>query len=517
MFEVKYTDLAARIGKLKTNHGYVETPAFAPVVHPVRQAISPDSIKAMGFDLVITNAYITKKHYGEQVKSIHDIIKFDGIVMTDSGGYQVLEYGDIDVSPKEIAIFEEKIGSDIAIPLDKPTGFKLERNVAESYVSQTLKAAEETINAVDNKKTIWVGPIQGGEHLDLVVSSAKRLDMLGYKMLALGSPTEVMESYEFNLLARMIISAKSAFPTGKPLHLFGAGHPLTIPLAVALGCDTFDSASYMLYARDDRYMLSSGTAKLEELKYLPCTCQICAKYTAQELAELEKEERFTELAKHNLLTIKAEIDLTKQSIVEGRLWEHVIQKAMSHPKLAEAINLFKEVPDYLEEGTPIYKRKAVFLFNPLDQYRPELVRFRRMVIQNVKVSKDVLLLLPEPDEHPFYVSNRYNDLKKALNSSNVQLGYYSPFLGLVPEEVSDVFPAAHHVAARIKFNANEFKTFADALSSYIKKNGFKKVLVVADEFVEKFLQPIEKLTKLIVLQKDSSVEEIISTINSMEG
>ncbi|MFQ5970532.1 MAG: tRNA guanosine(15) transglycosylase TgtA [Nitrososphaerales archaeon] len=513
---MKYTDLAGRIGKLKTNHGYVETPAFAPVVHPVRQSVSLDSIKAMGFDLVITNAYITKKQYGEQVTSIHDIIKFDGIVMTDSGGYQVLEYGDIDVSPKEMAIFEEKIGSDIAIPLDKPTGLKLERGVAESYVSQTLKAAEETINAIDNKKTIWAGPIQGGAYLDLVVSSAKRLDMLGYNMLALGSPTEVMESYEFNLLARMIISAKSSFLKSKPLHLFGAGHPLTIPLAVALGCDTFDSASYMLYARDDRYMLSNSTAKLENLKYLPCTCQICTRYTVQELVELENEKRFTELAKHNLLTIKAEIDLTKQSIVEGRLWEYVVQKAMSHPKLAEAIALFKEVPDYLEEGTPVYKRKAVFLFNPLDQYRPEVIRFRKMVIQNVKVSKDVLLLLPEPDNHPFYICNRYHDLKKTLNTSNIQLGYYSPFLGVVPEEISDVFPAAHHVAARIKFDANEFETFAEGLSSYIKKNGFKKVLVVADEFVENFLQPIEKSTKLIVLEKDATIEEITSAINSLE-
>ncbi|MGI0038593.1 MAG: tRNA-guanine transglycosylase, partial [Nitrososphaera sp.] len=75
MFEVRYTDLAARIGRLETPHGSVETPAFVPVVHPVRQTISPQFLKKMGFDLVITNAYITFRHYGDEARKrgIHDI------------------------------------------------------------------------------------------------------------------------------------------------------------------------------------------------------------------------------------------------------------------------------------------------------------------------------------------------------------------------------------------------------------------------------------------------------------
>lgn len=514
MFEIKQTDLAARIGKLSTKHGTVETPAFVPVVHPVRQTISTDELKKIGFDIVITNAYIAKKKYGENAGSIHKIINFDGVVMTDSGGYQVLEYGDIDANAKEIASFEEKIDSDIAIPLDKPTGCKLDRNTAELYVNQTLQAAEETIKLIDSSKTIWTGPIQGGEHLDLVSSSAKRLDMLGYNMFALGSPTEVMESYEFNLLARMIIAAKSSIPASKPLHLFGAGHPLTIPLAVALGCDTFDSASYMLYARDGRYMLPSGTIKLEDLRYLPCRCDICVKYTVNELIELENETRSVELARHNLHVIKSEVDSVKQAIVDGRLWEYVMQKAMSHPKLIEAGEIFAEASEYLEDGTPVYKEKAVFLITPLDQYRPELTRFRRMVLQNVTVHKDTLVLLQEPAEHPFYTSNMYNQMMKALCDQNVQLAYYSPFLGVVPEEISDIFPAAHHVSARRKFDANEFPTFGYALTSYIKKNGFKRVIIVADEFMKEFLQQISEFTDVVVLQKDTKINEIASAVKT---
>lgn len=508
MFGVKHTDLAGRIGTLDTKHGRVETPAFVPVVHPVRQTIPARELKGMGFDLVITNAYIARKKYGADAGDIHRIINFDGAVMTDSGGYQVLEYGDIDANPEEIARFEQKIGSDIAIPLDKPTGFRLERGIAESYVNQTLQAAEQTLRMADSE-TIWAGPIQGGEHFDLISFSAKSLDAFGYGMFALGSPTEVMESYEFSLLARMIITAKSTIPSGKPLHLFGAGHPLTIPLAIALGCDTFDSASYMLYARDGRYMLPSGTVKLGDLQYLPCSCGVCTRYAARELFQLDKENRSIELARHNLYVIKAEVDSVKQSIVDGRLWEYVMQKAMSHPRLMEACRVLAESCEYLEEGTSVYKERAVFLSTPMDQYRPELVRFRKMVLRT-STDRDTLLLLQEPDEHPLYTSQQYGKLRKELHG--VQIAYYSPFLGIVPEEVSDIFPAAHHVNARSKHKADDYPTFLDALTSYIRKNSFKRVVIQADEFVKGFLEHLSGIDLIVV--DDIRTEDIISIVKS---
>ena len=94
MFEIKYSDLAGRIGIIHSNHGKIETPAFVPVIHPVRQSISAKKIHDMGFDLVITNAYITMKRHGDvaRKKGIHKIINYDGAGMTDSGGYQVLVY-----------------------------------------------------------------------------------------------------------------------------------------------------------------------------------------------------------------------------------------------------------------------------------------------------------------------------------------------------------------------------------------------------------------------------------------
>ncbi len=65
MFEILKCDLAGRIGILHTNHGKIETPAYVPVIHPIKQSIPANDLRKLGFDLVITNAYITKNHFGQ--------------------------------------------------------------------------------------------------------------------------------------------------------------------------------------------------------------------------------------------------------------------------------------------------------------------------------------------------------------------------------------------------------------------------------------------------------------------
>ena len=174
MFEVKSTDLAGRIGRLTTKSGTIETPALLPVIHPSRQTLPAETIKNLGFQAVITNAYIAKKNCSNvsRKKGIHKTIGFDGIVMTDSGGYQVLEYGDVNASPESMTIFQEEINSDMAVVLDQPTGARISRKYAEKTVNETLKAAKKTLETRSKKNILWVGPIQGGIHLDLVSQSA---------------------------------------------------------------------------------------------------------------------------------------------------------------------------------------------------------------------------------------------------------------------------------------------------------------------------------------------------------
>jgi 7-cyano-7-deazaguanine tRNA-ribosyltransferase len=498
-FEIRYTDLAARIGVLDTPHGLVETPTFVPVVHPVRQSISPSYLKSLGFHVLITNAYIALRHYGNEAteKGIHSILNYDGTVMTDSGGYQVLEYGSIRVEPQQIAQFQKSIKSDIAIPLDKPTGYGLKHEKAKKYVEETLKNAKETLTLMSQHRTrrtadddhtdetMWLAPIQGGEHSDLVSYSADSLVKMGFNIFGLGSPVELMEAYEFSILAQMIYTVKNSIPA-KPIHLFGAGHPITIPLAVALGCDMFDSASYMLYAKDNRYMHANGTMRLEELSYFPCCCSICSDYTVGEMLDLDIEKKTIELAKHNLNVLKAEVCAVKEAIMQGRLWEYVMQKARAHPKLFDAIQLFKNY-DFLDEGTPLFKEKAIFLFDAIDQYRPEVRRFRKLVSNFRSKNKKKLILYPESHIHPFYCTKEYSELLKKF--PDAQICTYNPYLGVIPSEICDIYPASHNLTAKSvsKYQTEDYHMFIDSLTEFLRANQFEQIIIIADIFMHKIL------------------------------
>lgn len=498
MFEISKTDLAGRIGRIETNHGKIETPAYVPVIHPIKQTIPSKKIKEIGFDLVITNAYITRNNYGDKAikKGIHKIIGYDKGIMTDSGGYQVLEYGDVPVKPTEMAGFEKGIMADFAIPLDKPTGFGLPIKKAEAYVRHTLEVCKQTIEDSDDNGQIWIGPIQGGEHFDLVAKSAKNLVKMGYKMLALGSPVEFMESYEYGLLAEMIVAAKKQIPHNIPLHLFGAGHPLTIPFAVALGCDTFDSASYMLYAKQNRYITEDGTRNLSEIAVFPCHCEVCSKFTPDQLRQLESTEKINQLAIHNLHAIKLEVDKVRQAIYEGRLWEYVIKKARAHPRLFEMVKVMTENSEFLKISTPKFKEKAVFLFDKEDQFRPEVQSFHETV-RKFKSKKRKILLTRESSAKPGYLSSQYANLQRKIRDfDEFQVCQYNPQLGLIPIEISDVFPAAHHETSRLDFDPKEFPEFEKTWRTFFENNRFLEIRYdKEDNFLRHFIKMLPKETR----------------------
>ena len=498
LFEISKTDLAGRIGSIHTNHGKIETPAYVPVIHPVKQTIPSKKIKEIGFDLVITNAYITRNGYGDEAikKGIHNIIDFDRAIMTDSGGYQVLEYGDVEVSPPEMASFEKGILTDFAIPLDKPTGFGMPIKKAEAYVKHTLQVSKKTLEDSEDNGQIWIGPIQGGEHFDLVAKSTKSLVKMGFQMLALGSPVEFMESYEYRLLAQMIVAAKKQMPHSIPLHLFGAGHPLTIPFAIALGCDTFDSASYMLYAKKHRYITDDGTRYLKDITVFPCNCEICSKYTPDEFRSLEATEKINQLAIHNLHAIKLEVDKVKQAIHEGRLWEYVIKKARAHPKLFEMIEVMTENYEFLGLGTPKFKEKAIFLYDKEDQFRPEVQSFHNTV-RRFKSNKKKIVIIKEYNTKPGYLSPQYIGLKKKFKDfDSIQVCQYNPHLGLIPIEISDIFPAAHHETARLNFKPDEFTVFEKTWKDFFNNNKFSEIHYDKDdEFLKYFVKMLPKKIK----------------------
>ncbi len=419
----------------------------------------------MGYDAVMTNAYtIYSKSSQESKRGVHEILDFKGSIMTDSGGYQVLEFGSVDVSPEEMARYEEQIGSDIAIILDKPTGLEATRKIAKETVEETLRAARSTRQVLTRDDMIWTVPVQGGKYLDLVRRSAKLSSTLDYDCFALGSPVEVMEEYDFSLLVDMIDSAKRNLPSNKPFHLFGAGHPLILPLAVALGCDMFDSASYMLYAKKDRYISTSGTIRLSQLEYLGCPCQVCSSYNANELKKTNKEERTILLARHNLEALQQTMREIKQAIWEGRLWELVSTTTRKHPKSFEAYKLalgsYNGPNSAFASGTPRFKERGLFILDETDLARPEVAR-HRAYMKNIDLKlKTALLILPETRTKPFLKSDIFEEVSKIIFgrglSDTILAVYVCPNYGLVPAEISDIYPLSQTMTASEQYPEEDF-------------------------------------------------------------
>jgi len=285
----------------------------------------------MGFKAIITNAYFIKKRFGDEAfeKGLRSLIGFSGVIMTDSGAYQHMVYGRVDVGNREIVEYQERIGSDIAVILDIPTREDSSYEEALYSVEETLKRAHEVLDIVSNSKTLWMLPIQGGGYIDLVRRSAREASQIsGYSIYGIGSPVTFLQSYRYSKVIEMVITAKEELDPSMPTHLFGAGHPMFIPFAIALGVDMFDSASYILYAKDNRYITEYGTERLEEIEVFPCNCPICSKYTPKDLVKMPQRERIRMLAMHNLYAIDREVKRVKTYIREGRLWDLLVEKVL---------------------------------------------------------------------------------------------------------------------------------------------------------------------------------------------
>lgn len=485
-FETREKDLLARVGKLRTKTGAVETPLLLPVINPSAQLVSAGEIRNhFGFEALIANAYIIRQRFQEEpVKNgLHGFLGFDGVAMTDSGAYQILVYGDIQADQTDIVKYQEEIGSDIATILDIPTGWKVTEKQAEQTVKETLKRAKQFFKIKSRDDILWVGPVQGGRHLNLVTKSAKEMSRLPFDIYALGSPTEVMESYRFDVLVDMILTAKMNLPLGRPLHLFGAGHPFMFSLAVACGCDMFDSAAYALFARDGRYMTENGTHRLDELEYFPCSCPKCTQATPKQVLELPAKEREVFLAEHNLYVCAAEIRRIKQAIRDGRLWEHMETRAHSHPALYTAARRLAKHKDYIERHTPRTKPSGLFFYNSLSLIRPEAVRHSRLLAERYAAPKQAktLLLIPQTSTKPFHKSREYKQVWKELRQeiAKASVCFYAAPFGIVPIELDEVYPLSQHETVT-PLDMETKEHVAQETADHIRRTMPKRVMLVHD-------------------------------------
>ncbi len=487
-FEIKDRDLMARIGRFKTKSGVVETPLLLPVINPNVETVLPKTLEEkFGCRAIITNAYIIQKNFKETAseKGLHDFLNFNGSIMTDSGAYQLLIYKDIETNPEEIVHFQEKINTDIATILDIPTGWAVTKKYATYTVKETVKRAKKLEKIKTRNDIVWVGPVQGGKYLDLIAKSAKEMAELPFQIHALGSPTPVMEQYKFDTLVDMIVTVKMNLPTNRPLHLFGAGHPFMFALAVALGCDLFDSAAYALFARNDRYMTESGTTRLDALEYFPCSCPICTKADPKDVKALPKEDRQKVLAEHNLHISFCELNRIKQAITEGRLWEHLEMRAHGHPALLQALKKLGKYKKYLEVQSPVTKSRGIFFFNSIGLARPEVVSYRKRLIgRYVPPQKaKVLLLLPQTSTKPFHSSQEYKMIRKGMQQilgETVDLvhfcTYAAPF-GVIPSELDDIYPISQNEIVH-PFDAETVINVAHQVSNYIQNTTYDHIILL---------------------------------------
>uniref|UniRef100_A0A7C3UKK5 tRNA-guanine(15) transglycosylase n=1 Tax=Geoglobus ahangari TaxID=113653 RepID=A0A7C3UKK5_9EURY len=467
MFEIIAKDVMGRIGKLQTPHGVVETPALMPVINPNIEFIPAKDMKKYGAEILITNSYIiykTKKLREMALKKgLHSVLGTDLPIMTDSGSYQLMVYGDIDVSNREIVEFQRDIESDIITPLDIPTPPDADYETAKKDLEETIRREKEAEEIVGEGSLLTI-PIQGSTHYDLRRLAAIEASKIRGDVFAIGAVVPLLDTYRFAEVSKIVLEVKSNLPSNKPVHLFGAGHPMIFAIFAALGIDLFDSAAYALFAKDDRYLTPHGTLKLGEIQYFPCSCPVCLSYTPEELRRLDKNDRAKLIAEHNLYVSFEEIRRVKQAIKNNELFELVERRIRGHPYLIQAWRVIKDYYEVLEKYDPSLKR-VFFYLGRESLLRPAIRRYHEKVL-NVSVDKKEITISSD-----FGIRADF---------------YLKPAFGVIPAELLESYPAGHAEMPE-DIDDEAYIMAVEGLKKFLERNKDKKVKLILGEKWKRFL------------------------------
>ena len=298
----------------------IATPLFLPVFQYGNPFVTVEMLELnFGVRGLITNAFFIYKNrelkpvVAEQ--GIRKFLGFSGLIMTDSGAFQQFS-GPLYLSNKKIIRFQQDIGVDVASPLDVITTPGDNRTNAAKKLDATLKRIKEGLEIVD--RTVLAGVQQGGKFLELRGRALETLVKFGVTYIALGSLVPFFtKGHHVEFIGKVLKQARDIVPDHIPMHLYGAGDPLEIPFYVALGCDIFDSSSFIHYARDGWYMTPYGALSVKErntgdMPYV-CECPYCQEFGSQ----LWRDE--IRLSHHNLWTILHVLDDVTQRRTAGTL------------------------------------------------------------------------------------------------------------------------------------------------------------------------------------------------------
>ena len=496
-FEITIRDGQARLGKLHTKHGIVETPCLLPVINPNIRTIEPREMwDKYGIQALITNSYVIWKH--DKLKNValengvHSLIDYPGMIMTDSGTFQSYVYGDVEVGVEEIVQFQKDIGVDVATMLDVFTRPDMKFSEVEKAVIETIDRGKISVETAD--EMMLNGPIQGGLYPELRAKSAKGMSELGFSVHPIGGIVPIMEQQKYKDLAKIMFACKSNLAPNRPVHMFGCGHPMLFPMLIAMGADLFDSAAYVLFARDGRILTPWGTEKIAELEEWPILMPSITHFSPADVRKMNKEERTILLSKYNLEITLQEISRCRQAIRDGTIWRLAERRSHEHPALREAFlwlttnpSKMKMEPLILDEvsaskevgeekgrweenwdwlvNSQLTPRGGGESWGGMDTLnRPHIEMARRKVISRWKSRKSGDVILFHGTSAPW--RDKIGDLVERICSLDYELFIQTP-IGIIPWNLEDLNPWAHVEGPDWLWNSKpDFVKVQNELESY---------------------------------------------------
>jgi len=339
----------ARRGRLTTAHGVVETPAFMPVAtHGAVRGLTPRQLHEAGATLVLANAYHLAQRPGVEVVcalgGLHALMGWDGPILTDSGGFQVMSLGalvrvdDDGVSyrshvdghagrlrPEDAIADQEALGVDVAMALDQCVPATASPAAVAAAVARTTAWAARGLRARRRPETALFGIVQGGLDVGQRAASAADLVALGFDGYAVGGLSVGEPPAE---TARVAAQTVALLPADKPRYLMGMGTPADLLRFVAMGYDLFDCVLPTRNGRNGMLFTREGKLMIRNARYARdarpveegCQCYTCVHFSRGTLRHLAlaREMLGAQLATiHNLhfyLRLMAEM---RAAIAEG--------------------------------------------------------------------------------------------------------------------------------------------------------------------------------------------------------
>ena len=290
-FEVALRDTrsAARVGRLHTAHGVVETPAFMPVgTQGTVKCMTPDELRELGAQIVLGNTYHLLVRPGveliQQAGGLHKFMGWDGPILTDSGGFQVFSLAKLRrinddgvefqshvdgttffLGPREAITAQAALGSDIAMAFDECPPWPCDREYACRSMELTLQWAARCKEAVSSQpsaisgRQLLFGIVQGSTYADLRRKCARELvamDFDGYAVggISVGEPAEDM--------LKQVEASVPELPEDQPRYVMGVGTPPQMLEMIARGVDMFDCALPTRVGRNGTAFTRQGTLNL---------------------------------------------------------------------------------------------------------------------------------------------------------------------------------------------------------------------------------------------------------------